>query len=139
MKKIHVEIDRAHWRTGGRSYDNLYGETLLKNSQGYMCCLGFIGEVLGHDLSGGKPCPANTIRVPAKNTLDPDKEHWPELTEDDEGTVQDSGLAAEAMELNDEDEIDNEEREDRILTLFEDTTYALEFVGAYPEREGEDE
>lgn len=135
-EKIKVQIDRAHWRKGGKDYDNLYGETLLKNSKGYMCCLGFIGEALGQDLSDGSATPYHTITSrDRRGALTEGKEHWPELTESNEYGITDTSLAGEAMELNDVKGIENEVREARILEVFEDSIYEIEFVGEYPERE----
>ncbi len=128
MKKSFT-INRSTWRFGGYDKYKQFGLTKLLNTQGYMCCLGSISEQCGvprkdllnidypydllsqhHDLvSFLREKPTNSIF--ANNTF----------------------LAQQAANINDNSNISNEERETRLIELFKTEGYTISFTGEYPQ------
>ena len=116
-------IDRSKWRTGGGSFDHKYGRTYLLNSKGFMCCLGFF---------------CNQIENRATNEI----MYTPDPAQFDDN-IRGSNLIGEdghnkpwvesAMEINDDDGLSKETREERIHNLFKDNGYDVKFINEYPE------
>lgn len=116
-------IDRSKWRTGGADFDHKYGRTLLLNSEGFMCCLGFFCNQIENrttDELMGVPDPAGL---------------------DDEGMstilIGDNGFNRPWVEsvitINDDDGLSRERREMKIHKLFKDNGYDVKFINEYPE------
>jgi hypothetical protein len=115
-------IDRSKWRTGGDSLNQKYGSTQLLNSKGFMCCLGFFcvqidnrttDEIIGVFEPIGLD---NNIR--GSNLIGDDgfTKLWVES----------------AIIINDDDDISNETREERIHKLFKEHGYDVKFINEYP-------
>jgi len=130
MQKIKVTIDRSKWRCGddGRERAGV-GSTRLLNREGYMCCLGFITRAVYPDLR------IQDVLYPMRLGC-----IVPGLSE--KGTFRDcpdalidTELTVRAVSINDSKRLTREGREKQLLELFEDSPYALEFVGEYNERE----
>jgi hypothetical protein len=128
-KKTKVTIDRSKWRCGGDdgAFSNGKGHTKLLNCKGYMCCLGFVTAAAAPELSileRGEPDELKAsvpgLTQPAPNT------HW---------NWKNTELTFAAIEINDSALLQPQEREERLLELFEDSPYALEFVGEYEAKE----
>lgn len=121
-----VVIDRSKWRTGFLS-ENATGQgpTKLRNSEGCQCCLGFISEACG---------------ISAKDTFD---KFWPQstdklipyLTEEYEFGIKDTALSEAAMEINDNADTTQAEKEVALKELFAGKIN-LEFVGEPVKYEG---
>lgn len=123
--KIVVQIDRSKWRSGDSGlYRTGTGRTELLNDSGCMCCLGFITKTV---------CPKLDILGAGEPAMV--QASIPELNEpvpcgasvDYVNTV----LAARAIEINDNEQLPTAEKEQKLIELFEDSVYQLEFVGEY--------
>lgn len=114
---MKVLIDRSKWRTG-RDGENKTGDgtTMLRNNQGYLCCLGFICEAFGVS-------PERTIR----HFLPRWKHRVPFLMEEDGYT----DLATAAVSINDSLATPASQKEMQLLELFRDTEVELGFTGEY--------
>lgn len=130
--KTKVIIDRSKWRTGGNS-DIATGEgnTLLLNAEGYQCCLGFVCEAAGVPRKKMRgwclPNSVNTVVEGLTELLD--------VGSHDEFV--DTKLADAAVGINDNGVMPPAEKEQKLLELFKDSPYELEFVGEYSRPEDE--
>jgi hypothetical protein len=93
---------------------------LLRNTLGYCCCLGFITAQAHPDL--------NILGISEPTGCRTEIEG---LARYYAGEWQNTQLAGDAIDLNDNSSISLAERERRLRELFEDSPYALEFVGEY--------
>lgn len=124
MTKIDVVIDRSKWRTGSfGQHQTGVGSTQLLNNEGYMCCLGFICGVLGHDIKASYEPFCLSAEIPDLATEEGD---W-----EDEIKYCNTELADKAMVINDDPKTSPEEKELKVLELFEDSAYNLSFVGDF--------
>ncbi len=125
-KEYKVVIDRSKWRTGSDSQQATgNGDTCLRNSQGYSCCLGFICKAIKPELTEAElnveyPSLLRIVVPPLseKKTLDP------------LGWIHDTALVGLAVEINDDEDTTVAEKEAALLALFADTPIELEFVGS---------
>jgi hypothetical protein len=128
-KKIKVVIDRSKWRTGGDVRPSGWGDTELRNKNGFQCCLGFCVKAFDPKLPiTGRAEPANLgVFIPslASNFVS----NWvaPSFTN--------TPLAIRAMAINDDPEISHRQREAKLLRLFKNSPYQLKFVGKYRNRD----
>lgn len=119
-------IDRSRWRCGDEG-DNAVGigPTMLVNSKGYMCCLGFVCEQLGFNKSliSLRGDPADALLEHAMLTT---------KFNDDLGSHYDnSDLCNLAIEINDNSDTTPQEKEKLLIELFEKYHHEIEFVGKY--------
>lgn len=123
---MKLKIDRAKWHTGryGDDKPEDVGAVALLNSQGFMCCLGFLGLACGYQ-------PSDLDDKGEPQNLD-DLEKWPESIIDEE-TWNDTDLAGRLMETNDDHNDTDEAREGRVTELMAEGDIEVEFVGEYPE------
>lgn len=130
---MRFTVDRSKWRFGDTAdLGDGRGETLLLNSKGYMCCLGFCMKQLGYAdddlISYGSPFEVTDASTPFTRRFE------------EEGKIVDTGLSVdtvlseEAMRINDDEDISNEERESELSNLFSKHGHEIEFVGEYPKR-----
>ena len=120
-------IDRRKWARG-----ILGGPSALRNNSGNMCCLGFDAKACGfgpkslkdagtpeYILSGGSTLTAKTIvkRIP----------HLVEITGCDE-QISDISFTIKAIEINDDDDITEAARENKLAELFGEQDIVLEFI-----------
>jgi hypothetical protein len=126
-EKIKVTIDRSKWRTGGFGPNATgSGITELRNKHRFQCCLGFCVKafnsrlpitgmseprLLGVDITGLTEDLSLSFKAYKKNTQ----------------------LANRAMQINDDMQISRRQREAKLLRLFKNSPYQLEFVGEYRE------
>jgi hypothetical protein len=115
-EKIKVTIDRSKWRTGG-IYDSATGRgaTKLLNNEGYMCCLGFCCKAAGcsdEDIMN-VISPAGVYRLNFGGS-----------------SLRDSRFDCNAMKINDSN-LTREVKEQRLLELFKDSSFEIEFTGEY--------
>lgn len=130
IEKIVIVIDRSKWRTGG-NYDEVNdtknltgrGHTELCNTQGYYCCLGFIGKKFRKN-------------KPMVGCMEPDDCEFdiPELIVYDNSDFygksrKNSDLTKNAIEINDDCTTTVKQKETKLKTLFKNSCYKLEFVG----------
>lgn len=123
--KLVVAIDRSKWRSGDNGpYKTGTGNTELLNDSGCMCCLGFITEAVCPELdilSTADPSTAGAsipeLNVPITCGYTVDYVH--------------TQLADKAIEINDNGQLPAAEKEQKLIELFKDSMYALEFVGEY--------
>ncbi len=127
MEPKVLVINRATWRRGGDDDKELkyrFGRTQLLNEKGFMCCLGFDAVACGVPtvalIDQNEPCELGPDdRVPAEY-LESRLEALREYDDDDEyyttsfGNVQ---AVFEAMDLNDDKNIDDAERERRLVPV----------------------
>lgn len=132
-KKIKVVIDRARWRTGADSMKATgLGPNLLKNDEGFLCCLGFCIEalntargtnldILGHGTPEDLEC-----AVPYLADMVPDR---------DIGGIdliaENTELSEIAMQINDSATIPSAQKEEQLKDLFSDSVFELEFINDY--------
>lgn len=125
--KTKVKIDRAKWRCGGDDgeFINGKGQTKLLNGKGYMCCLGFVTAAAAPELSILEREEPDELNWPVPGLTYPDASmHW-----------KNTKLTFAAIAINDSGLLQPQEREARLLELFEDSPYELEFVGEYEAKE----
>jgi hypothetical protein len=133
-EKIKVVIDRAKWRTGGSSrHSTGAGDTMLENDGGYMCCLGFCIKALGDTYQTmGYSHPADLqVLLPGLTQLPDDYDDYVDFHPE----VENTSLAGAAIEINDSGYESASTKERRLLELFKDSVYELQFVGEYNARQ----
>lgn len=114
---MKFRINRKKWRCGLNSINKKgEGPTLLLNSQGYMCCLGQICKQLKTPNIIGCHCPVQ-LRTKVLTLTKKDEDGYWENTE----------LAKSAMNINDDDTINNETREKELISLFSKWKHKVEF------------
>jgi hypothetical protein len=115
-EKIKVTIDRSKWRTGvGYHSATGLGTTKLLNSEGFMCCLGFCCKALG--------CSDDDIM----NIISPAVVYSSNIYG---SSLKDSQFTHNAIHINDSD-LTREVKEQRLLELFKDSSFEIEFTGEY--------
>jgi hypothetical protein len=125
-------IDRKKWRTGGDSVElrRLKGLTSLYNDMGYSCCLGFYCRKIGGI--------RNNVLL---NVAAPDNLNIKDFTKiellvsrDSRDEVYDGSVfSQEAIDINDDDSLSNEEREADIIEHFKKVDIEVIFKNKYPE------
>lgn len=115
-------IDRSIWRCGLEDPVSKHGKglTRLLNNQGFMCCLGICSGQLGIEKSRLLGC-----ALPAEV-----REETIFCEKDDKGKWQDTQLTNEAFPTNDS-WISREEREEKLIAIFNRHGHELEFVNEY--------
>lgn len=116
-------IERSKWRTGGADFNREYGDTLLLNSKGFMCCLGFFCNQIENRTTDEILGVADPVGL--------DNEDRSTNLIDDDGF--NKPWVRSAIETNDDDSISKETREEKIHKLFKDNGYDLKFINEYPE------
>ena len=124
-------VDRAKWRCGNHGDKKRgKGPTELLNDGGYRCCLGFVSSQCGiadeHMVYVGEPC---SLPVRIAKSLDDILVRI--AGDDDDETVFNSSLSRDAMDINDNAKIGQDERESRLTKLFAKHGHELEFVGEF--------
>jgi hypothetical protein len=132
-EKIKVVIDRAKWRTGLFSANRTgAGLTRLLNVGGYMCCLGFCCRAAGVSaddlMNRGKP--SDLLRCLKLSLL-----RLQPLFMRVSGEQLNSDLALMAININDCTTTTPTEKEQKLLELFKDSGFELEFTGEYPSKD----
>lgn len=125
-------IDRKKWRTGGDSVElrRLKGPTSLYNDMGYSCCLGFYCRKIGGIrnnvlLDVGSPDNLNIKDFTKIELL---------VSRDSRDEVYDGSVfSQEAIDINDDDSLSNEEREADIIEHFKKVDIEVIFKNKYPE------
>ena len=129
-------IDRSKWRTGGHKYNESHGKTLLLNTQGNMCCLGFYCLQLGE-------LTENEIKNKGDFTsFDPDEllltnENIQNVAfvydedGDDTKRINNTLFSDEAIEINDDRNIDNYTREQKLIEHFKKIDVDVTFINDY--------
>ena len=114
MKKHKIVIDRSKWRTGGDGSNRTgIGRVVLKNEEGYKCCLGFMTEQLVPEADIFGACnPAQC----ASNV--------PCLVEDEQNLM----IVNHAIKINDAYSITPTQKENALKELFGPTEIELEFI-----------
>jgi hypothetical protein len=131
-EKIKVVIDRARWRTGSIEQNKTgKGFTRLLNKEGFMCCLGFCCQAAGasdadlrYKLYPSGLANTTNSRVPRIRSLIEYDGRF--------GRFDDSDLSVSAMEINDCKCTTAPEKEEKLLELFKDSEFEIEFTGEYP-------
>jgi len=105
-----LTIDRDRWRRGGIRRNHTHGPTYLLNDEGYMCCLGFDALACGvtpYEMRGAYgPGEVTTMSDEYRET------RWR------------SGVVLDAMEVNDNPNLSELERETKLIPL-------LKAIGGY--------
>lgn len=120
-------IDRSKWICGSPNgiectslvkTANGKGNTRLLNSDGYMCCLGQIGEQLGceKDKLLGRLYPSGIFEL--QNTI----------------LIKDEQLSSDAMDINDDPYSTLEDKEQKLTQLFAEHGHKIEFFEEYNAR-----
>jgi hypothetical protein len=112
-------IDRAKWLRGKDALNDSY---LLRPDDGKMCCLGFYAESCGFSLDDlyGKTYPSLLIT----DGLIPEALRW--LVTD---LYEDTTAGLSLAQLNDDDQLDEPTREERVAEKFALHGIEVEFVG----------
>jgi hypothetical protein len=123
-EKIKVTIDRAKWRTGaGGAHESGIGETKLLNDSGFQCCLGFCVRAAVPN--------ANILGVNMPAGLGGSIPELSDLKRSGRNYSKNTVLAGRAAKINDDRFLRRAEREEKLLELFRDSIYAIEFFGEY--------
>ena len=123
-------IDRRKWRTGGDESDiRIKGPTSLYNDLGYSCCLGFycrqIGKIRNKVLLDVDTPDNLTIKNFNKIEL--------LISRDSNNNVYDnSDFTNDAVLINDDSCLSNEEREEAIIEHFKKANIEVVFKNEYP-------
>lgn len=123
-------IDRSKWRCGGGDDGDRArgtGATLLLNEEGYMCCLGQFCQQLGVDGLLRRATPDVLHRLD-KRDLTP---LVGILVNQENGRFYDNDLCQLAVEINDDHECNDAERETALTELLAKHGHTLRFVGEY--------
>lgn len=118
---MKVVVDRSKWRYGGDKHEDRDGLTLLLNRQGLMCCLGFGCLASGLEPEAILECctPSSISEYIDGETVYPDELSWLREIEND------------AIRVNDDKDISDEERESRLKQVFAAHNHEIEFTGEY--------
>jgi len=124
-------IDRKKWRSGGDNYTNVRekGHTSLYNSYGYSCCLGFYCRQIGKIrnkvlLDTGSP---ENLDIKNFNKIEL------LISRDSNNNVYDnSNFTDDAVSINDDSSLSNEEREEAIIEHFKKSNIEVVFKNKYP-------
>lgn len=120
-------IDRASWRCGGDGpHARGHGITRLRNHEGFKCCLGQVCEQCGILASA-----MLAIATPGdlRAVLSPvDAEMIAHVATDKND---DSDFAIAAMNLNDNEDLSDRERERQLRDHFTEHGHRIKFVGRY--------
>lgn len=122
LSRFSFTVDRAKWRCGD-SGPNLrgIGRTQLRNSDGYQCCLGFACVAAGIAESKilSKLTPVAVSTMHGKDI--------PHLTDDGCN----SEFTKMAMDINDNGELTDREREEELILLGKTMHIDIDFIGEY--------
>jgi hypothetical protein len=103
-----VVIDRSKWRTGGGSkHATGQGDTELQNTEGYMCCLGFVCKSHKTKTKGISSPGFVGRKIPL---LTSKRDSW-------EG-YENTELSKDAMTINDDYGTTRQEKESKLKKLF---------------------
>jgi len=129
-------VDRSKWRSGGDGKNKIgIGATALLNPSGFMCCLGQTCNQLGVKK-------VDLVKLGEPSEIDSDKyKKFPDIfvdieedySYDDEYPIElsfsNSKLSEDAMEINDDEDISQKEREKRLRNLFKEHGHKIKFIG----------
>lgn len=113
---MKLVIDRNKWLRGeGPSQSRL-----IRSNDNQMCCLGFLGKACG--ISEQELFDEYTPETAG------DENKWPNgiFNED---AVENSDITAELMEINDDENLTDENRESNLIERFATINIEVEFVG----------
>lgn len=113
-KLIPLRIDRKRWCRGGK-----HGESFLLNAQDAMCCLGFACKKLG------VPKEALDHSTPASV----DKKYSSKLGLLVNRKGRDRGDTVKAVKLNDDLDLTEEDRENKLVPVLKRLGFDVTFVG----------
>jgi hypothetical protein len=117
----YLTLDYSKWRCGTDGpYKLGEGRTLLKNHEGFMCCLGQFApqlnpKVAGDLLDGAEPC-----ELPRKVKLLNKKGEWDNIVN--------TQLSKEAMNINDYKDTSPEEKIAKLRVLFKKHGYIIRVI-----------
>lgn len=114
-------IDRAKWRCGGTNGHGK-GEVNLLNKEGYMCCLGMTCKQSGI---------SNKELLGTQDPSDISNKYIKYFTMLSNGISFNTKLSNKAIEINDDDLLTDEEREQKLKSLFSKWKIKLVFKGKY--------
>ena len=118
-------INRKKWRTGDTGQVLGKGSTLLRNSDGFMCCLGQVACQLKPGINllhRGEPEEIGK----ALSTVEGGDLLIEQLEDYDQYI--NTKLSTEAMSINDNNDLTIAEREEQLTSLFKTKGVTLEFV-----------
>lgn len=125
-------IDRSKWRCGGtdnyeRECVRGRGQVKMLNDFGFMCCLGQVSRQCGvsDDKQQGMRTPSCLTNVPELLGL------LVTPHDGDESDYQSTDLACDAMGINDDIRLSDDEREQQLTALFTKHGYEITFIGDY--------
>jgi hypothetical protein len=134
-------IDKSHWLRGGNDGAGNSASSTLCNSDDHKCCLGHFATYLGftREQIFNKPAPVYTHPISNIKGGLPASENWPRasiewpkelLTVTDWGAVMDTEVCEDIIRTNDKDKsvISDEERQTKLIELFESIGYRPIFV-----------
>ena len=128
-------INRSKWRTGGNKWNGSHGKTALLNSIGYMCCLGFYCLQLGDltedkikrkgdfgDFDSDESLFTNSNMNKVAFVYDEDSEYR---------SIMNTEFSEGAIEINDNQSIDNYTREQKLIEHFKTIDVEVVFTNEY--------
>jgi hypothetical protein len=134
---MKLTIDRSEWRCGGDSYNKRtnQGNTQLLGYKGMKCCLGFLALECGFSENQinniSNPCNlrSNLMTGSGLRLNDKQKSYFDKLM----NGAYHSDFTHEAIGINDDYVLTDEQREKKLTKLFADNGIDLTFTGEYPE------
>lgn len=123
-----IVIDRSKWRTGDEDRDNGtgIGDTVLKNKEGFLCCLGFMTEQLEpeYELKPYHSMPSSC------QTSIPHLSYTDYIPFSKFKTQKNTLLSIQASRINDDCSTTPEEKEGLLKELFKGI-FNLEFINEF--------
>ncbi len=122
---IKLKIDRSKWARGG-----IKGDAKLLNSQGNMCCLGFACLAAGvpEDDIKWQDVPGDLASEYKSDDDIPDGLHSFLFQDDETGSWKNNCLVDDAVGVNDDTKINDEEREEKLKPILAKLGFDVEFV-----------
>lgn len=114
-------VDRSRWVCGSGDVKRGLGEAEMKNDKGFMCCLGHCARQLGSVELIGRTMPSHLARgwdIDEIFTIN--SVPWGSSN---------STLSLRAVDINDDDRIDQKEREKQLRALFIKYGHKIKFTG----------
>lgn len=138
-------IDRAKWRTGDESsFKSGEGRTMLKNEEGYMCCLGFYCVQAGipEEIIYNHTSPIDLVQdLFESDTPELYNKYYADILDirqlihlfdpEDPTEMSNTEFCKEAMEINDNRSLTREIREKKLKEHFNEYGIEVIFQGEY--------
>lgn len=115
-----IIIDEKKWRCGKEGKNSRgKGETLLRNEEGYQCCLGFACQQLGYRGKITGYTEPSYLPVTIKGLS---------IKDSDYGYIGNSEFAFQAIKINDDATLTHSQRKKKLVALGKKHNFLFKFV-----------